>query len=304
MKIYFGLGANLGDREGNIREAVKMLTAIFGDNYRLSSLYETRPVGFKSDKLFLNAVAIFDTPKEFSVNEVLSSTQLVEYRLGRRGKTIAAGSYKDRPIDIDVLLIDDMVHESADFTLPHPRLTERRFVLEPLCELDDQLRHPVTGMTVLQYLKALNFLTINKVKSPSSRTAASINRLMAELSPAAKPIDRDAMKRLLDVRSSTIYLGYDETDYACAMGVLSITASPTGIKAWIDDIVVDSASRRRGYGKSMMDFLISEARRLGAGSVSLTSRPERIAANSLYRSLGFELRQTNTYRLALSQAEP
>ncbi|MBR1594896.1 MAG: 2-amino-4-hydroxy-6-hydroxymethyldihydropteridine diphosphokinase [Alloprevotella sp.] len=135
-RIYLGLGANLGDREANIRNAVGMLEQRIGPLLRMSSLFETEPLGFRSEHPFLNAAAEFETA--LPPRDLLKETQAVERILGRKHKS-HDGIYHDRPIDIDLLmLIRDGAQVSMctpSLTLPHPRMWERPFVTEPLREL-------------------------------------------------------------------------------------------------------------------------------------------------------------------------
>ncbi len=128
--ICLGLGSNVGDREGNIRAAVAKLAAWPGLAVtRVSSLYETAPVGYTDQPDFLNAVACVET--SLSPQELLTACLAVEKDLGRERKV----RWGPRTIDIDVLLYDEVTLATPELTLPHPRLHERAFVLVPLAEL-------------------------------------------------------------------------------------------------------------------------------------------------------------------------
>ncbi len=147
MKIaYLGLGSNLGDRKKFLQEALQKLE---GNGLRLlkvSSLYETEPMGFVGQGWFLNLCAQVETtlfPKQ-----LLQRTQRVEREMGRR-RTMKNGP---RNIDIDILLFGNAVVETTELRIPHPRYRERRFVLAPLAELQPNLRDPETGETILQLL--------------------------------------------------------------------------------------------------------------------------------------------------------
>lgn len=135
-RAYVGLGSNLGDREQAIRSAADAIGAT-----RLSTIRETEPWGLEEQPLFLNAVAEVET--ELVPRELLDELLEVERRLGReRG---SGPRYGPRTIDLDLLLYgDEMVHEPS-LTVPHPHLHERRFVLEPLVELDADLVVPGRG---------------------------------------------------------------------------------------------------------------------------------------------------------------
>jgi len=135
-RVFVGLGSNLGDRERNLRDAVERLREIGA--VRLSALTDTDPVGVVDQPNFLNAVA--ELSSELSARELLDRLLEIERELGRdRAKERRWGP---RTIDLDFLLYGDEVIEEPGLTLPHPRLAERRFVLEPLHELAPDLALP------------------------------------------------------------------------------------------------------------------------------------------------------------------
>jgi 2-amino-4-hydroxy-6-hydroxymethyldihydropteridine diphosphokinase len=135
-RIFVGLGSNLGDRERNLREAVERLRKI--GVVRLSTLRDTDPVGVADQPNFLNAVA--ELSSELPARELLDRLLEIERELGRdRAKE---GRWGPRTIDLDLLLYGDEVIDEPGLTLPHPRLAERRFVLEPLHELAPDLVLP------------------------------------------------------------------------------------------------------------------------------------------------------------------
>lgn len=148
---YIGLGTNMGDKRGNLIRASALLAERVGDVLALSSVYETEPWGFESENRFLNAVIVLSTP--LSPWELLDVTRLIEIEMGRIGKS--DGSYHDRIIDIDLLMVDDLVIRSERLTLPHPLMRERRFVMEPLAEVAPDTRHPVSGKTMRELWEAL-----------------------------------------------------------------------------------------------------------------------------------------------------
>jgi 2-amino-4-hydroxy-6-hydroxymethyldihydropteridine diphosphokinase len=134
-RAFVGLGANLGDREATIRHAGELLGAS-----RLSSIRETEPWGYADQPMFLNAVAEVEwgqTPRE-----LLDRLLEVERELGR---TRQGPRYGPRTIDLDLLLFGDEVVDEPGLTVPHPRLHERLFVLEPLLELNPGLVVPGRG---------------------------------------------------------------------------------------------------------------------------------------------------------------
>jgi 2-amino-4-hydroxy-6-hydroxymethyldihydropteridine diphosphokinase len=132
---YVGLGANLGDREETIRAAVAELP----DVVALSPLRETDPVGVTDQPQFLNGVAALET--ELAPRELLDVLLAVERRLGRERRE----RWGPRTIDLDLLLYGDEVIDEDGLKIPHPRLHERRFVLEPLADLAPQLVVPGLG---------------------------------------------------------------------------------------------------------------------------------------------------------------
>ena len=158
-KVYLGLGSNLGDREENICKAISLIDERVGKVLRQSSLIETEPWGFESSNRFLNGVILCETT--LSPREVLKATQKIERELGRKKKSKVEGqrskvegrrskvegqkptangqqpraNYKDRPIDIDILLYDDWKVDEPDLKIPHPLMQERDFVMTPLKEI-------------------------------------------------------------------------------------------------------------------------------------------------------------------------
>lgn len=130
--VYLGLGTNLGDKQKNINDAIRMLGNQVGEVEKVSSVIETEPEGFKSDNMFLNAVVKVRTA--LSPFEILDITQDVEKSLGRKEKS-SNGIYHDRVIDIDILLYDDINISTPRLVIPHPRMAQREFVMTPLAEI-------------------------------------------------------------------------------------------------------------------------------------------------------------------------
>lgn len=130
--VYLSLGSNLGDREATMRRAIGLLNERAGSVDRQSSFIETEPWGFESTNKFLNmCVRLLTT---LSPEQLLMATKQIERELGRTQKSVN-GQYHDRPIDIDILMYDDVHIYSNDLTLPHPHMQEREFVMKPLREI-------------------------------------------------------------------------------------------------------------------------------------------------------------------------
>ena len=150
--VAVALGSNLkssfGDREANLREAVRRIGE-FGEVKAVSSFYDTEPVGYLEQPRFLNGALLLET--ELDPVTLLRDLLGVERAMGReREGPVAKGP---RVIDLDLLLYGDSVLWSEELTLPHPEMQERRFVLEPLAEIAPEWVHPVLGMTVREMLE-------------------------------------------------------------------------------------------------------------------------------------------------------
>jgi 2-amino-4-hydroxy-6-hydroxymethyldihydropteridine diphosphokinase len=144
---YIGIGSNVGDRQAFCRRAVDHLGATEGIRVVVaSSLYETTPVGGLPQRSFVNLVCKIDTT--LNSREVFETCKEIESRLGREPSTLRWGP---RVIDLDVLLYDDEKIVEPDLEIPHPRMTERRFVLAPLLEIEPEASDP-WGMPYRTYL--------------------------------------------------------------------------------------------------------------------------------------------------------
>ena len=131
-KVYLGLGSNLGNVRKNLERAIRLIGDRVGRVTRQSSFIETEPWGFKSSNKFMNAVILCETTK--TPREVLMLTQQIERDMGRMKKSVSGG-YADRPIDIDILLYDELSVDEPDLKIPHPLMHERDFVMRPLNEI-------------------------------------------------------------------------------------------------------------------------------------------------------------------------
>lgn len=156
--VYLSLGTNIGNKEKQMNEAIERIETQIGDVVSRSTFYVTEPWGFESENSFLNAAVKIETV--LSADEVLKETQNIEREMGRMEKS-EKGKYKDRIIDIDILMYGTSIIDSPNLTIPHKFMKERRFVLEPLAEIASEVVIPGTDISVS---KALNLL-IHKAKS-------------------------------------------------------------------------------------------------------------------------------------------
>jgi len=150
VPVFLGLGSNLGDRRGFIEKAASMIADVEGVEWKgLSSLLETAPVGGPPQGDYLNAAGELAT--SLSCRELFEELQGIETELGRVRMVLNG----PRTIDLDILLFGDSVIEEGDLLVPHPRMCERSFVLEPLCEIAPGAVHPCEGKTIAQLLERL-----------------------------------------------------------------------------------------------------------------------------------------------------
>jgi 2-amino-4-hydroxy-6-hydroxymethyldihydropteridine diphosphokinase len=146
-QVYLSLGSNRGDRMSNLLRAMDELGEAGVKVQRVSSYYKTEPVDFGPQAWFLNCA--MEATTELMPMQLLKAVKSVERALGRR-----PGVNKGpRPIDIDILLYENVVVRTAALTIPHERMNERRFVLIPLRELAPAVRHPVSRRTVTELLQ-------------------------------------------------------------------------------------------------------------------------------------------------------
>ncbi len=146
--IYLSLGSNVGDREHQLREAIRRLATV-GTISAVSSFYETEPVEFTEQPWFMNVAAKFES--SLSAAALMSEILIIEQAMGRR----RVQKKGPRTIDIDILLFGDDVLQSEAVTVPHPAMQARRFVLEPLAEIAPDAVHPVLHKTIRELRDAL-----------------------------------------------------------------------------------------------------------------------------------------------------
>ncbi len=147
-EVFIALGSNLGDRAGQLRKAIESLAAVVALVIR-SPVYETAPQYVTDQPAFLNMVLSGET--ELEVLPLLEKMQHIEKALGR----VSGQRFGPRAIDLDILFFGDSVVDTPLLEVPHPRLGERRFVLQPLNDIAPAKCHPITGMSVAEMLAAL-----------------------------------------------------------------------------------------------------------------------------------------------------
>ena len=147
--VYLSLGSNKGDRRKNLNLAVEQISNRIGSVVSQSDFFVTEPVGFKSAHLFYNIAIGIETTH--TAADILEITQQIEKELGRKRKSVN-GVYHDRVIDIDILLYDDCIINTPELQIPHPRMKERRFVLEPLAQIAPALIIPDETKTITELL--------------------------------------------------------------------------------------------------------------------------------------------------------
>lgn len=156
-KTYIGLGSNIEPRLEYLRSAVKALQTI-GEIRRVSSVYETAPVGGVAQPDFLNAVVELYT--SLGPLELWQALKALEKKLGRQVRP----RWHEREIDLDLLFFDGLILESPELTIPHPELHRRAFVLVPMNELDPNFEHPVLHKSILNLLNDVDIKSVKRTE--------------------------------------------------------------------------------------------------------------------------------------------
>ncbi|NBY57694.1 MAG: GNAT family N-acetyltransferase [Actinobacteria bacterium] len=141
-------------------------------------------------------------------------------------------------------------------------------------------------------------VTVAPASVATAELLTAFHRLIPQLSSSSAPVSNEQLSEMISAESTTIFVATKEREI---VGLLTLVVFriPTGVRAWIEDVVVDESARGHGVGEALNRAALDEARRKGAKTVDLTSRPSRAAANRLYQRLGFVARETNVYRYEL-----
>ena len=164
ITAYVSLGSNLGDRAGNLLLAVRGLMEASFVVHKLSAVYETEPVGVapQDHQKYLNMVAEIHLAG-ITPSQMMARMLRIEYLLGRKDKFLK----KPRTVDLDLLLFGDVVSENDFLTIPHPRMIDRRFVLQPLAEIAPHVVHPVLQKDIAQLLSETGDFAVVKRWNPN-----------------------------------------------------------------------------------------------------------------------------------------
>ena len=143
----------------------------------------------------------------------------------------------------------------------------------------------------------MSSIHIGTISRATEELHAALQRLVPQLGAHKTPPDRDDLNALIRSEASTLLAAREPDETGPIAGILCLTLYrvPTGLRAIIEDVIVDESMRRRGIGEALVRYALRLAHEAGAEGVALTSNPKREAANRLYQSIGFELRQTNAY---------
>lgn len=148
IEVYLGIGGNLGDRLKNIEQVLNLISERISVPEKLSSVYVSEPWGFEHAKYFTNAVVMIKTNK--TADEIFTITTAIELEMKR---VRSNSGYQGRTMDIDILFYGEQIIENESLTVPHPKISERLFVLLPMCEIAPDFIHPEIGKDILQLLR-------------------------------------------------------------------------------------------------------------------------------------------------------
>ena len=163
--VYFSLGSNLGDRYSNLSESVSLIESHVGEIKSISSIYKNLAQGFIGDYFYNCCVKVLTSYKPSELIDIILS---IEKTIGRKIRNTQ--KYESRKIDIDIILYDDLIVEEKNLTIPHPRYTQRSFVLVPLLEIDNKLVDPKSKIMIKELIGDISSEEIlDKIKFPYSK---------------------------------------------------------------------------------------------------------------------------------------
>ena len=142
-------------------------------------------------------------------------------------------------------------------------------------------------------------MEVLEIKNISNEILSAINKLLPQVSTSTQSLSEKALIEIINSDSSNLLMAIENGQYYGSLTLVTFKI-PTGNRAWIEDVVVDEKARGQGIGKLLTEHAIELAKRFGAKTVDLTSRPSRQAANALYKKVGFEQRETNVYRCLIT----
>jgi 2-amino-4-hydroxy-6-hydroxymethyldihydropteridine diphosphokinase len=160
VTVYLALGSNVGDRQKNLREAIRLLTESGISIAKISSIYETEPVDYLDQAWFLNAV--LEAQTDLPASQLLGTLRHIESQMGSK-KPFPKGP---RLIDLDILLYGNETIAAPDLQVPHPRMLQRNFVLVPLAEIAPTLRHPAWPASVTDLVSRSPDQSVVRISSP------------------------------------------------------------------------------------------------------------------------------------------
>jgi ribosomal protein S18 acetylase RimI-like enzyme len=146
-------------------------------------------------------------------------------------------------------------------------------------------------------------VSVEIVLTADSELLAAMSRLVPQVSSSAKPPTAYELEVIVESPATMLFVARDAGGQIVGSLTLAVFRLPTGVRAWIEDVVVEASARGGGTGSALVEAAVAEARRAEARTVDLTSRPDRVDANRLYQRLGFERRETNVYRRSLKPTE-
>ncbi len=146
----------------------------------------------------------------------------------------------------------------------------------------------------------MSAVRIFEIEDTADVFVCAINKLLSQLSSTPRSFTLEQLRAIVSSPSSHLFVAEGSAGI-CGMLTVGEYISPTGRKMWIEDVVVDEAMRGKSVGRALVEFAMEYAASTGGGVLMLTSRPSRVAANALYRSCGFEPKETNMYRIAVEE---